>query len=281
MSGGLSTEPASGTGEEVRADTAPPEDPRAGEGSAAHGLDVTPDSRAPGGRPLPWLRIVAEGVVIVTSILLAFGIDAWWEGRQERSQERVALAALRLEFRENIARFTRAHDYHVASAGRLAALEDLLTASRDGVTVQVPDSLLRPLVSFRTPDPAMGTLNTLLASGRIELVRDPALQQALAGWPAEVEDASEDERMIRDFIFERLIAGLADDVDLSPVMRAEAAEVASDPSVSGSSPLKVDGGTRALIGQRALLGRLVVLQSETRLEAARRILDLIESGSGR
>jgi len=32
-----------------------------------------------------------EGVVIVGSILLAFGIDAWWEGRQERD-ERVLLA---------------------------------------------------------------------------------------------------------------------------------------------------------------------------------------------
>jgi hypothetical protein len=33
-------------------------------------------------RSLPWLRVLIEGVVIVDSILLAFGIDAWWEGRQ-------------------------------------------------------------------------------------------------------------------------------------------------------------------------------------------------------
>ena len=36
-------------------------------------------------RPIPWLRVFAEGAVIVVSILLAFGIDAWWEGRQERA----------------------------------------------------------------------------------------------------------------------------------------------------------------------------------------------------
>jgi hypothetical protein len=28
---------------------------------------------------IPWLRVLLEGVVIVGSILLAFGIDAWWE----------------------------------------------------------------------------------------------------------------------------------------------------------------------------------------------------------
>lgn len=32
---------------------------------------------------VPWLRVLIEGVVIVGSILLGFGIDAWWEGRQE------------------------------------------------------------------------------------------------------------------------------------------------------------------------------------------------------
>ena len=32
---------------------------------------------------IPWLRIFVDGVVIVGSILLAFGIDAAWEGRSE------------------------------------------------------------------------------------------------------------------------------------------------------------------------------------------------------
>ena len=36
--------------------------------------------------PIPWLRVFIEGVVIVGSILLAFGLQAWWEGRQERAQ---------------------------------------------------------------------------------------------------------------------------------------------------------------------------------------------------
>jgi hypothetical protein len=38
-------------------------------------------------RQIPWLRVFVEGVVIVGSILLAFGIDAWWEERQEGVEE--------------------------------------------------------------------------------------------------------------------------------------------------------------------------------------------------
>jgi len=35
-------------------------------------------------RELRWSRAVTEMAVIVASILLAFAVQAWWEGRQER-----------------------------------------------------------------------------------------------------------------------------------------------------------------------------------------------------
>ena len=38
-------------------------------------------------RQIPWLRVFVEGVVIVGSILLVFGIDAWWEGNQDSQLE--------------------------------------------------------------------------------------------------------------------------------------------------------------------------------------------------
>ena len=43
---------------------------------------------------MPWLRVFVEGVVIVGSILLAFGIDAAWEGVHEREDERASLELL-------------------------------------------------------------------------------------------------------------------------------------------------------------------------------------------
>ena len=36
---------------------------------------------------LPWLRLFAEGIAIVVSILLAFAIQAWWEELGERRAE--------------------------------------------------------------------------------------------------------------------------------------------------------------------------------------------------
>ena len=43
---------------------------------------------------IPWLRVFVEGVVIVASILLAFGLQAWWDGVQERIEEREIIERL-------------------------------------------------------------------------------------------------------------------------------------------------------------------------------------------
>jgi hypothetical protein len=43
---------------------------------------------------IPWPRIVAEGAAIIFSILLAFWIQAWWEGRQQQGDEHIFLKAL-------------------------------------------------------------------------------------------------------------------------------------------------------------------------------------------
>ena len=42
---------------------------------------------------IPWLRVFVEGVVIVGSIVLAFGLQAWWDGRQDAALEPQVLLA--------------------------------------------------------------------------------------------------------------------------------------------------------------------------------------------
>ena len=46
-------------------------------------------------------RMLVEALLIVVSILLAFGIDAWWEERRERIEEQEILLGLKQEFEQN------------------------------------------------------------------------------------------------------------------------------------------------------------------------------------
>ena len=47
-------------------------------------------------KKIPWLRVWVEGVVIVVSILLAFGIQAWWDERQESQEVMVSRSQLKV-----------------------------------------------------------------------------------------------------------------------------------------------------------------------------------------
>ena len=45
-------------------------------------------------KKIPWTRVVAEGAVIVLSILLAFAVDAWWTDRGEQMLARAYIQDL-------------------------------------------------------------------------------------------------------------------------------------------------------------------------------------------
>jgi len=53
---------------------------------------------------IPWGRVLVEGVVIVGSILLAFGIEAGWQRLESRS-ERLQLTDLAEDFEANVGLF--------------------------------------------------------------------------------------------------------------------------------------------------------------------------------
>lgn len=230
--------------------------------------------------PSFWRRTVAEGVVIVASILLAFGIDAWWADVQERKEEEVVLRALETEFRENLAELRAVHDVQARYAQELGELVSLVVSQPEGSSLQVEDSELRPLISFRTADPATGTLSTLLASGRIDLIQSEELQQALAGWPAVVEDVAEDERLVRDFVHGQLVTGIVEDLDVGRLLvnwsQLGAAGATVRGGEGGKLALRVSSTSRALIGERYHLARLLLSQSSDRLEAGDAVLSMIE-----
>ena len=92
-----------------------------------------------------WRRGVAEGCVIVASILLAFWIDAWWDSRQARELETEALSALAEEVAANRAELQNVLD---ATDDRLARITQFLQATPDLLLAVPMDSVanwVRPM----------------------------------------------------------------------------------------------------------------------------------------
>ena len=145
-------------------------------------------------REIPWLRILAESTVIVVSILLAFWIDAWWDERSDTLQERALLTALLDDFHATRDEFESVSKGH---AQVFQSMEQLLFWAESGMVPEESrskvDQLLGSVFYQNTFDPAMGAVDTILSSGRLDLLKNPALVAELTRWASLVDDLNQRE----------------------------------------------------------------------------------------
>ena len=148
-------------------------------------------------KQIPWLRVFVEGVVIVGSILLAFGIQAWWDESQERAEEQRVLLSLLTEFSAKAEALDMAAGNH---EWVLAAAAELLIHT--GPNPEIPPStdvgdLLEALTGTWTYNDRHGVLDAVTNSGQVNIIRNDSLRAALAAWRGEVSDVEEEEQIGR------------------------------------------------------------------------------------
>ena len=81
-------------------------------------------------KPIEWNRLLVEGLVIVTSILLAFAIDAWWDNRLEQQAEKRQLLSILAELETNA---------------------EIIQEKRD--TLAIAEEAAREILSWTGPEP--------------------------------------------------------------------------------------------------------------------------------
>jgi len=165
-------------------------------------------------RQLNWPRIFAEGVAIVVSILLAFGIQAWWDGVQEREEEQALLAGLLAEFETNVEQLDlRISEHNMLSSTGRDLQQRLLVAGRNEVTV--PDSLLFSLFVNTSYDATLGTLGEAQSAGRLGLIRNQPLRGTLSAWQGLLEDAQEEAEIAARLHTQNFLALFGDAVPIA------------------------------------------------------------------
>lgn len=156
-----------------------------------------------------------EGLVIVVSILLALGAEAWWSGRQARSDAYRGLERILdelAEARDNIAGMGTLH----TRLGRsTAALRERLLAVPLGETVMVPDTLLEGLLwTVGTTQIPTAVIQSFTSGPHLDQIDDEDLRAQLLAWPPLVEDQVDDELRIRQVHDSELGSYLRSAVDL-------------------------------------------------------------------
>jgi hypothetical protein len=164
---------------------------------------------------LSWKRLIIEGVVIMVSILMAFGVDAAWDARADAAQERALLIGLAEDFRgaADALQFTRHLHQEKADAA-----EQLLSWAESGGVDQIPaeqvEIAIRWTFARATFNPPMGTIGTILGSGRLDLLQDTELVRELTSWSARVANLRTQEDNASQYLFDNLVPYLAPRINL-------------------------------------------------------------------
>ena len=208
-------------------------------------------------RKVPWLRIGAEAVAIVGSILLAFSIDAWAERRRER--------ALEADYLERIAD-ELADARAVLEEIRLEASTNLLyapalTAFLDGRMASDDHQRLVVAIYKFGLDPVelgfdVSTFDDLVSTGRLGLISDPDLRQAIQRAYAELQRIAPVRNPYRDVYIAALRSWIPTSI-IGPIRDACPTYTA----YSACSGLHLDEETtRAIVGQIDMREALVAFR---------------------
>ena len=135
-------------------------------------------------RNIHWTRIFAEGAAIVVSILLAFWIQAWWEGRQDREDETVILSNLLEEFRQVRTNINDIQDYQVALRASAYKLAELAERPDADISDQEIDRLLADQTWISSPaNFSAPVLKAIIERGDDRLISNSDLRALLISLP--------------------------------------------------------------------------------------------------
>lgn len=153
---------------------------------------------------LNWLLL--EGIAIVLSILLAFWIDAWWQDRSDQNRITEYLSQVRADTLDNQDRLTEALQLE---KGQLAVMQEILAALRSPVPMTLDSAeewtQLEPgFLWYSDPRLLDGAITALVATGDINLVRNPQVKTALIKYLGQLKaDMNEFDRGVNHYFSRR------------------------------------------------------------------------------
>lgn len=177
---------------------------------------------------LPWRRVGIEALAIVASILLAFGIDAWWDGRQESTSDLKQLSAVLDELYVHKRLMAEAIDAHLGTIEEGKELLAIMAAPPGSTSDADIARLMARFVNFYQINTPFGALNTAFQSGAISRMEDSALASALASWPVAIDDLLEEQNLGTETVT-GMLSVLSGKMPLNTVLR----EVIDAPTIMG------------------------------------------------
>ncbi len=133
-------------------------------------------------------RVLAEGAIIVVSILLAFWIDAWWAALKERDEEKLLLSSLHRELEANRENLKSKIEFHEEIQAAIQTLLEQAALPVPELDDDEIDTLIGASSWFATPSTfEMSAFDAVVHGGSLAIIEDRSLRARITGWRQDVE----------------------------------------------------------------------------------------------
>ena len=144
---------------------------------------------------------IGEIVLVMIGILLALQVNTWNNNRELKKEEQKVLKSLFKEFNENLIKFDKIYNDHLV---RKKAMETAMSFEPRDVTLDSLSSLIVRINQNSTYDPYQGIYNSVINSGKIELISNDILKNKISKIQDLTLDYQEGEIGAQDFAKDNL-----------------------------------------------------------------------------
>jgi len=133
---------------------------------------------------------IGEIILVMIGILLALQVNNWNTNRELKKEELKIMKSLHEEFSENLARFD---DIYARQEYRWKSIEILMTIHLKEFSLDSLRTLDNGVGDQYTFDPFQGIYNSIINSGKIELISNDLLKKKIARFQDLLNDYKEEE----------------------------------------------------------------------------------------
>jgi hypothetical protein len=150
------------------------------------------------GKSLDYLKYaVGEILLIVIGILIALQIDNWNKESNDRIVEQSILNNLKEDFIKNQQEIEVLIFANIKYHRNLNVLIEILKSAPNNSEVNIKDTLAIAAIAAPTYIPTTSTIEVIISTGNIDLIKNEQLKVLISRFQREVADLSEDEKDVR------------------------------------------------------------------------------------
>ncbi|MDH5367395.1 MAG: hypothetical protein OEW67_10430 [Cyclobacteriaceae bacterium] len=152
-----------------------------------------------------WPEYLLEIVVIVAGIYGAFALESWQENRLNNEKEKLLLAELNKEFKENRKQLYTVVSVHQKSLNYANKIIAQFPIEINEVNLDSMSNWIGYMIYGYTFNPSQGIINSLINTSSFELISNDTLRATLVAWRDIYQDYSEEEKYAVEYILNEIL----------------------------------------------------------------------------